>query len=207
MTRVYILDFLFNRPVNDAYDAYSLPFKEENFFRGAHGQHLKEELLPKGPIYLKVNFSDIYPCQLLKNPFNWFLVSDLMYKTLLSIEPIEHFMWPAVLIDATYKGEYFEKDGTLVSKVRHDDTFKFFGLHNSFECFDKEHSEWEPNPFAPPDKISGITKLVLKSKNGYFPPIFTMPENAYLFVTGDLKELLEKHGVKGCVFEEVEVSE
>ena len=207
MTKIFTLDFLFDRPSNNPYEAYPLPFAEENYFRAAADTKFdKVEFLPKGPVYMKVKFQDIHKCQLLKNPFNWFLISDLMYKTLLSIEPIEHFMWPAVLIDMNHRGKYFEESGPLKSKVKFDNSFKFFGLHTRFECFDREYSQWTPNPFAPPDKISGITKLVLKSHDGYFPPIFTLPEKSNLFITGQIKDLLVQNDVRGVEFQEIEVS-
>lgn len=206
MTKIFTMSFLFDRPSNDAFEAYPIPFKEENDFRIAHDQKLNKEHLPEGPVYMKVKLKDIYPCQLLKNPEGWFLISDLFYETLLSVEKVEHFVWPAVLIDYYHTGRYFDKNHVLKSDVKFDDTFKFFGIHTRFECFDKENSEWTPSKFAPPGKISGVTKLVLKSQDGYFPPVFRVPEKPVLYITGEVKDMLDKNDVRGVEFTEIEVS-
>jgi hypothetical protein len=207
MKKIFKINFLGDRPQNNFFEAYPLPFKMENYFRSAHYTYFDDPAyLPDGPVYMKVHFNEISPCHLLKNPSSWFLISDLMYKTILSLEHLKHFSWPAILIDTTHKGSYFDENGNLKANLKKDNTFKFFGIHDYFNCFDKEHSEWDPNPYAPPNKISGITKLVLKSQNGYFPPIFRIEEEAYLFITGELKDLLEQNDVHGVEFIEVEVS-
>lgn len=45
-----------------------------------------------------------------------------------------------------------------------------------------------------------------RTKNG-FPPLFKMEENlADIFVSQKGKEALEKQNIKGCIFEQIEVS-
>ena len=59
-----------------------------------------------------------------------------------------------------------------------------------------------------PDSIGLLRNPVLKTPAGGFPNIFMIKESiGHLFISGTAKEKLEANDIRGCVFEEVEVSQ
>ncbi|MBP6411736.1 MAG: hypothetical protein KA313_11595, partial [Pseudarcicella sp.] len=146
---------------------------------------------------------------------NQFVFSDLtgvpifrndMLDLIVGNEPINFISVPAIMIDDKCKNEAFDVNGTFISAVPHKTNYTIYGMYETISAFDYEESVYSPNPYLP-GSIYKIKKIVLKSQERYFPRIFKIKEAiSSNFIREDVKDLLEKNGIKGCVFEEVEVS-
>ena len=155
-------------------------------------------------LYFKANFNLIpkydYPLNDLGIP----VCSNRMMDLLFSKSNIELKRIPIVMIDDTYLNEIFDLKGMLYDEVPINKNYSTFQLKTYAEVFDYNNSIYEEDFILP---VGHIEKLVLREPEQDFQPIFRMREcMSDLFVSQCMKEILEDNKVKGCVFEEIEVS-
>jgi hypothetical protein len=205
--KVYILKWDYNHSGDSERDAFHVPFKDDDklpyYFSnpGLYGEHL----LPK-VIYFQANFNVIpevdYPLTDLPIP----IMSLKMVDTLTKVTHFEFNEMYVLMLDDTYPGKKFDKVGQPKSDIRVIDSYRAVRLTTLQSYFDFERSDYKPsrsNPQIP----SRITKIVLKQPKEGFPSVFKLDILASeLFISSEAKEALEKNNIKGCIFEEVSVS-
>jgi len=206
MQKIFKLEKDFERPKNKPFDAVHIPFKMSQELNAGLISEINSKILPK-VVYFYANFN------LLK--INQFIMSDLttvpimrndMLDLIIGNEPIPFISVPAIMIDDKFKNDAFDATGNFIATVPHKTNYTIYGMYESINAFNFEESVYSPNPYLP-GSIYKIKKIVLKSQNGFFPRIFKINEAmGSNFIREDVKDLLEKNGIKGCVFEEVEVS-
>jgi len=202
MGEVYKLNWDFNHSGDPEKDAFHLPFKNDNEF-GADIISTRNFDAPE-QIYFQANFNLIpkydYPLTSLMVP----VLSDRMIKLINGLGEITLRLIPVIMISDTYFDELFDLDNRLKPDVPVNTGYKIVQLMTYLKAFDYENSIYEEDFILP---VGHINKMVLKKPQGGFPPIFRIEEKAgEIFVSKETKEALESAGIKGCVFEEVEVS-
>ncbi len=204
---VYKLDWDYNHSGDTERDAFHIPFKDDDkvmhYF--ASPEIYGKELLPT-EILFQANFNLVpaydYPLTDLQIP----VLTTRMYDILSGLGLGEHNIIPVIMIDDTYLGERFLPDGSLSPNTPVNKDYVALRLGSLRDYFDREKSDYRPlrsNPNAP----GRIKKLVLKEPISGFPSVFRVDViSSSLFVSEKAKNALETAGIKGCVFEEVEVS-
>lgn len=205
--KVFALKLDTKRLGDPAYDAVVLPFNGSNklVFYFTDPVIYGVELLPEEILYL-ANFSYIKKYDLLFNDTGLLIVSLKMLELIRSNTSVQVTVIPVVLIDDTYLEEKFGVDGKLLDEVPVSQDFYAIRFEELKSYFDFENSDFRPSRFNP-EIPSRIKKLVLKEPKGGFPEIFRTREKAsQIFVRESFKNIIEEAGIKGCLFEEVDVS-
>ncbi|MBI9064673.1 MAG: hypothetical protein JEZ14_21995 [Marinilabiliaceae bacterium] len=202
MEKVYKLSWDLSHSGDPEKDAFHLPFKNENEF-GVDIISLREFELPE-QIYFQANFNLIpkydYPLTSLEVP----VVSKRILEILNSLGDFSFRLIPVIMIDDTYFSELFDANNRLNSNVPVNTSYSIIQIMSYTEVFDYENSIFEEDFILP---VGHIDKLVLKKPQNGFPPIFRIQEKASeIFISKEAKEALELANIKGCVFEEVEVT-
>lgn len=205
--RVYILRWDYNHSGDSERDAFHVPFAEDDKIAYYFSNPLLygPELLPK-VIYFQANFQVVpyydFPLTDLSIP----VVSTKMLDALKNVGDFDCLEIPVIMVDDTYLGQKFDENGSLRIEVPSINSYKAIRLPNWISCFDYDKSEYKPsrsNPKIP----SRITRIVLKQPDSTFPPIFRVDVvSSEIFISQLAKEELERSGIKGCTFAEVEVS-
>jgi hypothetical protein len=205
--KVYKVNWDFEHSGDMERDAFHISFPDDDkimyFFSSP--EMYSEDLLPK-EILFQANFNLIpnydYPLTDLQIP----ILSVRMLNTLEEIRCFDYYAVPVIMIDDTYMEERFNEDGNLNIKVPTNKDYVAVRLSNLLDSFDYENSDFRAlrsNPKAP----GRIKKLVLKEPKLGFPPMFRVNViSSTLFVSEEAKIALEQNKIKGCVFEEVEIT-
>lgn len=208
MVRVFKLNLNTERLGDPAYDAVILPTEHSNKFRYyfSNPNLYGIENLPSEISFLS-NFNYLPEYDIPFTDSGLFIISSRTEKILSSIDFCNYYITvPVVMIDDTYLKERLDKDGNLKKDVPVIRDYMAIRLSYLLDCFDYDKSDFRPlrsNPKAP----GRIRKLVLKEPSSGFPPIFRVNViSSAIFVSEEVKNLLEQNDIKGCVFEEVEVS-
>lgn len=208
MDKVYRLSHDYNHSGDPERDAFHVPFEGDNNISAymIDTEMYGSGLLPDR-IYFQANFLLIpkydYPLTDLNIP----VMHHRMLDVFLALDEIKYEGIPVIMIDDTYLGERFDGSGNLNPTVPKNEDYLAIrltdGLHN---FLDLDRSDYRPsrvNPNIP----SRIRKTVLKKPDQGFPPLFRVKFTpSALFISQAAKEALEANNIKGCVFEEVEVS-
>ena len=191
-----------------AYDAVILPTEHSTKFRYifSNPNLYGIENLPS-EIYFSANFNYIPEYDVPFKDSGLFVISKRFEKIIFEIKDIpSHVTVPVIMIDDTYMEERFNEDGSLKKEVPINIDYLALRLSHLLDCFDYDKSDFRPlrsNHKAP----GRIKKLVLKEPLSGFPPIFRVNViSSAIFVSEETKVVLEREKIKGCVFEEVEVS-
>lgn len=205
--KVYKLDWDYQHSGDTEKDAFHIPFNDDDkaMYYFSSPEIYGADLLPD-EILFQANFSLIpsydYPLTDLQIP----ILSRRMYEVLQLIGLKDDLVVPVIMIDDSYLGDRFKSEGILNSEVPTNKDYLALRLSSLQSYFDSENSDYRPlrsNPNAP----GRIKKLVLKEPPEGFPPIFRVDViSSSLFISQIAKEALESAGIKGCVFEEVEVT-
>jgi len=142
-----------------------------------------------------------------KNDIGLTIFSNKMLTIFTNLGDFKFRSLPTIMLDHKEMEAYHIEEGELLEdlKKRNDD-YVGIQLMEYTSAFDKENSEYKVSR-AIPDMIR-IRELVLKEPEKGFPPIFKIEEDTtMLFITEQAKNALEAANIKGCVFEEVEVSQ
>ncbi|MEL6637033.1 MAG: hypothetical protein AAFR05_09800 [Bacteroidota bacterium] len=111
-----------------------------------------------------------------------------------------------VLLDDTYQGELFSAEGNPNEGVEKLEGFSTINFKVQRALCDVENSTFMKLR-SQPDSPGLLRKVVLRYPEEGFPPIFRIKESiSMLFVSQSLKERLEENTIKGCLFNEVTIS-
>lgn len=205
--KIYKLNLDTERPGDPAYDAVALPFDGSNklVFYFTDPNLYGSEFLPNKINYL-ANFSYVESYDFLFNDTGLLLVSQKVLSLIKDYTSIKCTAVPAVLIDDTYLEEKFNNCGELLGDVPVNRDFYALRFEELKSYFDFENSDFRPSRFNP--EIPGrIRKLVLREPAEGFPEIFRTKEKASeIFVLESFKHKIEEASIKGCLFEEAEVT-
>lgn len=109
------------------------------------------------------------------------------------------------MLEDTYLDDVYDKKGNLKADVKRNDDYRILTLIDREDCFNYELSDFLPSELDP-KKLGLIKKYVLNYSES-LPTIFRINESpSKIFVTDKAKEALESNNIKGCLFEEVEVT-
>lgn len=202
MKKVYKLHYDFNHLMYADFDSFHIAFESSNLI-GANMISTRDFKLPE-KIYFQANFNIIsnydYPITDLGIP----IMSKRMINILLKIKDFKFREIPIVMIDDTFMSDLFNSNGELVMDVPVNNNFIALQLMETCIAFDYENSIYEEDFILP---VGYIKKLVLQEPKNGFPPLFKIEESlADIFVSQEAKETLEEQNIKGCIFEEIEVS-
>ncbi|MFV0541355.1 MAG: hypothetical protein ACK5MZ_08990 [Aestuariibaculum sp.] len=205
MSNCYILKHDFTHSGDPERDAFHVPFQYSDRASTIFLNPKYKDKLPN-VIYFQANFNLIpefdYPLTDLNIP----VISDQMLQVLKGVRAFESFEVPVVMFDDTFLGDRFNSDGSLKLEVKKVESYQALIIVNRESVFDFDNSEFTPSTIDP-SKPGIISRIVLRKPENGFSPIFRIPETpSTLFISHAAKEALEAAEVKGCVFEEVEVS-
>ncbi len=111
-----------------------------------------------------------------------------------------------IIVDDTYIGTLFDKEGRLVENISKNIDYKFFQVLNYTDAFDRNHSLFKPMR-SNPEKIGIINKLVLREPKNNFPAIFRIEEKpSILFINETTKNKFEQEKIRGYTLREIETS-
>jgi len=188
------------------FDATSEPFNGRNTI--GYDMKVAEDFVMPKEIYFRANLNIIpahtdFPVTDLRFP----IFSNRMIDIIESIKPFSKKLLPTIMIDDTYLDDYKDEYGEFKENVRINTSY--FGvqfLERIGDCFNYEKSVYSPL-ISKPEFPGIIKKMVLKIPNMGFPSIFRIKEKpSMIFISQETKDALERNDIKGCVFEEVEVS-
>jgi len=201
--KAYILNVQKNEAHDLDYDAYLIPFENSEFL-GARIMGIQPFKVSR-PIYFLTDFIQMIDYDYIDNEKGVPLLSNRLLKLLQSKEQSNLSILPVTLVSDCYLDSRFDKNGTLKSDVPFNSNFSLIQLQKFTDVFDAKNSEYDID--EDDGEVEYIDKLVLTCARKSFPPIFKIKEDlTCLFVNGEVKEAIELAGLKGCVFEEVEVS-
>lgn len=208
MSKVYKLSHDYNHSGDSERDAFHVPFEGDNNISVymIDTEMYDSNLLPDR-IYFQANFRLIpyydYPLTDLNIP----VMHQRMLDVFLSLGEIKYEGIPVTMIDDTHLDKRFDESGNLNPSVPKNESYFAIRLTDGlYDFLDLDSSDYRPsrvNPNIP----SRIRKVVLKKPAQGFPPLFRVKFTpSTLFISLAAKEALEANNIKGCVFEEVEVS-
>lgn len=207
----YILEYDVNHSEDPGRDAFcwnkeqvlSLP-SQLRLYSNINWQ-FREAFIPPERLYFQANFDMIpkydFPYTDLDTP----IISKRMLNVLLGVASFEYSLIPVTMIDFTYLDNPFDDEDKLKSDVPiNNDYVAIYFPDCLYNVFDHERFTYSIS------SVSGAyftNKFILKDPNYNFPPVFRIKESLVpLFVSSEAKEALELNGIKGCVFEPVEVT-
>lgn len=202
--KAYILDKDYDHLLDMEFDAHHLAFEESNLF-SARITGVRNIELPD-QIFCQANFHIIpdYDFPIVDIADSIFSDNMLNIFTKLGLENYRSV--PVTMLDDTYLEEAFEKPNQLKKDVKKVESYKALQLMSYTDAFNYDKSDYEKD-LVFPEEVGNIDNLVLKEPDGGFPPIFRIKEySSKLFVNEEAKKALESARIKGCVFEEIEVS-
>ncbi|MEW5675622.1 hypothetical protein ABGT15_04860 [Flavobacterium enshiense] len=185
--------------------AVHIPFEDEkdiSFFMSGIEKHKLPEKICFGADFNVIPKSDFPINSLLLN-----ILSKKMLSILNELGNFKHTLVPIVFFNHKELEAYHIEEGIGLDDLRiKNNDYIALQLLEYIDAFNKEKSVFEEH-YLYPEKVGSIRELVLKEPLNGFPPIFKIEEDStLLFITEEAKSALESAGVKGCEFEEVEVS-
>jgi len=206
MKKLYKLLHEYEHLIDMDFDASSEPFIGIDTI-GYDMMNTESFNMPK-EIYLRANFNVIpnntdYPITDLTFP----IISKKMIDILLSVKKINIKYFQTIMIDDTFLDDYLDENGKLNQNIPLNTSFFAIQFLQVEDVFDYSTSIFKPMRSNP--ELPGIIKkMVLKEPENGFPPLFKIKESLpNIFVSQEAKEALEEQNIKGCIFEEVEVSQ
>lgn len=195
------------RDSDPAYDAVMIPDEGSEKFRYyfSNPNLYGLECLPT-IIYFLANFKYIPSIDVPFTDSGLFIISEKFINLLYEYVFLDFSAVPVVMIDDTFLDDKFDSERELLKDVPSIDSYFAVRLGKLKSYFDFENSEFRPMRSNP--KIPGrIKNLVLKEPEEGFPSLFrTIEASSTIFITSELKSLLEENKIQGCKFEEVEVT-
>lgn len=205
--KVYTLEVQNNEIQDLDYDAYALDFEGLGYL-GARLMIPREFSCPN-PMCFLTDFRFIADWDYIDNDQAIPILSDRFVQVLQSIGEFNHRVLPITMIDDSYLEHQFDENSNLKSEVGRNSAFCALHLLEYTDVFDFENSDFELDDYDDDSEpeVGYIDELVLKEPENGFPPIFRIKEDlTLLFVSEEAKQAIEKEGLVGCIFEEVEVS-
>lgn len=185
---------------DELYNARLVKFPD---FESAVGLMSTRELKLPDTVYFEADFKVLQKTDFPTNDSNWPLMSSRMLKILTAHQSFKYRIIPVVMLNSTISPKERSDDLGQPKKEYADYDFSALYLLEHLDAFDWDKSEYIPHKRLP-NKVSSISKLVLKTPEGGFPPIFRLSvKSSYLFVSREIKEELEKNDIKGVQFFEL----
>jgi len=203
--KAYILKRDYEHLCDMSYDISLIPF--------SNSEDLKYQLLSNEKLTLTKPVEFLANFNVVKNESDYPIVdydievmSDEMVNVLKKVGQFSHILYPTLIVDDTFLKNKYDSEGNLLPDVPLLKNFNIVQLLDILQVFDFEKSEFKPLRSNP--KFPGIVKkMVIKEPVKGLPPIFRMLEKpASVFLSEAAKQALEANNIKGCVFEEVEVT-
>lgn len=142
-----------------------------------------------------------------KNDIGLTIFSNKMLRIFTNLGDFKFRSLPTIMFDHKEMEAYHIEEGELLEdlKKRNED-YIAIQLMEFADTFDRDNSIYEEH-FINPERVGDIDKLVFRVPENGFPPLFKIDEIATkLFVSEQVKNALEAANIKGCEFEEVEMS-
>jgi hypothetical protein len=202
--RIYQLKKDFSHLFDVDEDAALLPFEGSKDL-GVQMQSI-DKIDKIETLYFEANFEIIPEIDFpIPDKSSVLIFSIKMYNLIRSVGYFNHHTIPVVMLDDSYPGKHFESPGILKSDVNFNDQYIAVQFLEYTDAFDFEKSEYTVHPIFS-DEVGTVSRFVLKNKQ--YPPIFRIEQKTrYVFITEEAKNKLLENGIKGCIFEEVEVSD
>jgi hypothetical protein len=163
---------------------------------------IKEDLNLLNPVVFDV-IGDIF--EIIDYPYldvTWPVMSKRMLDTLLSVGDFRHRAYPLLMVDC--KQVYNEElDRDTNSGIVYDNFFAVQVLED-LDVLDLGKSIYERGK-RNPDAIINVEKTVFREPSTGFPPLFrAIHLETYLYVSAEARSALEKAGIRGVDFVQVE---
>ena len=207
MKRIYKIVLDTSRKGDPEYDAvlYRSDDSEKISYYFSNPNIYDENLLPK-EIYFDANFNYIPEYDFPFLDVNIFIVSKKVLSIFNQYIEFKFTIIPVIMMDDTFLESRFKKDGSFNERVPVNNDYVALRFPFLESYFDYDNSDYG-RPRYDPNGVSRIKRLVLKEPPNGFPSIFkTKEKSSIIFINNTLKQTLEENKIKGCVFEEVEVS-
>src|SRR6185503_6541590 len=192
-----VLEWDLSKLGDEDYFAYLVKFSgSENIVRLGKTSPYK---LP-GRIYFTGNLTKLRVLDYPHNDVGWPLMSSGMRSILVKEGEFEHLEIPVVMLDDTVpESALFPTDGEYNPKYALE-RFTAVQLLKHLDAFDWDLSEYRRSEHTP-TLVTRISKLVLKTVTGGFPPLFRLSAcPMLLFVSGEARRALEREHISGVSF-------
>lgn len=206
MNKAYILNVDYSQIVDDQPNIHKI--KEDDYLDLSQVLASEKHEINEKEIIMRADFNQIVKYDFVQNELNIPIVSQKFIDAL-KINQLEYMqLISIILLDETVPpNKIFKLLGNGVRKeVSRNTNFYTLKFNNQFDYCDKENSTFRKLR-SQPDSLGILKKTVLKEPANGFPSLFRIKESvSKLFLSAQAKEALESNNIKGCVFEEVEVT-
>ena len=205
MEKIYKLKKDYSHLIDMTYDISLFPFDGSKSLK--YKVRLGQELELTNKLNFLANFSTIdtkteVPINIEDLP----VFSDQFLSVIETVGKLNVKRYEVVLVSDSYFGERFDGEGNVLKDVPVKNNYQMVQMLDIINGLDYDKSiyepmnEWENFPTV-------ITKFIVKEPEGGFPTFFRISEEpSSFFVSQQIKEALESNNIKGCFFEEVEVT-
>jgi len=161
----------------------------------------------RGIVYGRANLSHLPKFDFIANDLKVPVLSPRFVKISKLVNCEDFNLVPMILLDESFSGDYFSKNGNLIGEVN-----KLEGYYTLKFVIQRDYCNIEKSLFrklkSQPNSLGIIKKIVLTLPKSGFPKMFKIKETiSSLFVSESMKHILEASSIKGCLFEEIEVSD
>ncbi len=161
----------------------------------------------KKKIFARANITHVVKFDFIANDLKIPIVSQRFIDASKISDCDEFDIIPLILIDDTFIGEFFDNEGNVKNEVNTVEGYFTLKFKIQQNYCDKDNSIFIKLA-SKPNSLGLIRKIVLKAPQSGFLKIFRIKETvSKLFVSGTMKKDLESMNIKGCIFEEVEVTQ
>lgn len=185
--------------------AIHIPFQGSNSI-GSLMMGVRNDEFPE-TIFFGADYDIINNIDYFRSDLSIQIMSKKMLTILKSIGDFKYRFLQLVMFNNKELEAYHIEEGILLEQLKErNENFIGLQLMEYTDAFDYENSVFELDDLFE-DEVGYIEKLVIKKPISSFPPIFKIKEaTSQIFITEQAKIALEAAGIKGCEFEEVEVS-
>jgi hypothetical protein len=162
----------------------------------------RERKLPER-IYFVANLMTLEWNDFPANDAHWPLMSLRMLEVLESVGSFPHRRIPVIMVDSKARNP-LDDSGHPRDGVATDEGFVAVQLTEHLDAFDWDDSEYVRSRIAA-NMVMKVTRLVLKEPPSGYPPLFRLAAKPqHLLITAAAREALEKAGVQGVVFWDID---
>lgn len=182
--------------------------KQEDYLDLSHLLASEKHELTENEIIARANFDQITKYDFIQNEFGIPVLSNRFIDLLNLYDDKELKLVPVILLDDIIPpNKIYKTFGKGIKKdVPINTDFNTVKFNKQFDYCDLEKSSFRKLR-SQPDSLGILKQVVLKEPKNGFPSLFRIKESiSMLFVSGEAKEALESNGIKGCLFDEVEVT-
>ena len=203
MERCFLLKVDFGQCVDDFMSVHKIDNEDVDL---PHLLNSAKHSFGRSSVYARANLLHLLQFDFIANDLGIPVLSP-KFIAISNISNCEDFeLVPMILVDDTFLSDLFDGKGELKEEVK-----KVEGYYTLNFIKQRDYCNIEKSVFrklqSQPYSIGIIRKIVLRQPKGSFPKIFKIKETmSSIFISESMKNLLGDNGIKGCLFEEVEVS-